>query len=386
MKYTLLIALLFLLPDESYSQDYYLSKPVAYDAHLQYAVSPATLDSLKEPLEGFFKMAGGNLVSNEYWIDSDFEKFSLPYIYLFQYFYMRDPHTITPYVMSIEPDTISTDYLARVAYIRSDSTVTIDHIYFILLTKNADGVYKLKHPIDYLTRNWERHTVNKIEYIVTPERDFNERQAQRMDSFSIWLANYFEMKQIPFKYYSCGNLSTLYLPQGEDNMYMTGNYKKSIGGNALTGKGKIVFSGNNSEYYPHELVHIYVDHIINDPKHKMDVMAMEGICTYLGGSSGQSLSHHLSNLADYCNENNINTINDILSIPGGYVNYGETSITYTLGGLVAKLIDKKHGLEGIIELMKVPQNELFVHIPKALNIDNDEINSYMMNELMKYQR
>ncbi|MBW7912961.1 MAG: hypothetical protein H3C54_04500, partial [Taibaiella sp.] len=187
------------------------SKPVSYDIHLKYAVNQKTLDSLKIPLNGFYDHMDmeGEFLSHEYWAASDFTDGPMPFMYLLTYFYMRGKDAISPYVMSIRP--ADKDYLAQIAYIRCDSLPMIDHVYWVLLTKDNSEVYKLKNPKDYLTRNWKRYTSGTVSYIVNPKKKFNVHEAKRMDSFNHYLAEYFHHDIIPVQYYSCGYLPDLFL-------------------------------------------------------------------------------------------------------------------------------------------------------------------------------
>ena len=236
------------------------SKPVSYDIHLNFAVNKKTLDSLKVPINGFYDQMDieGEFLSYQYWAQSDFTGETMPFMYLLTYFYMRGKDVISPYVMSIRP--ADKDYLAQIAYIRCDSLPVIDHLYWVLLTKDDSGDYKLKNPKGYLTRDWKRYTSGSVSYIVHPKKEYNEQEAKRMDSFNHYLAIYFYHDIIPVQYYSCGYLPDLFLPQGEDNFFMTGDYERRIGGNAAAME-KTIYSGKNSEYYPHELVHVYLSNI-----------------------------------------------------------------------------------------------------------------------------
>lgn len=355
--------------------------PVQYDRHLPYAVPQPLLDSLKEPITGFYKTYNGNVIANDHWLEEDNEKHFTPFMYLLTYLNYREPESLYPYVMSLSPDSSSGDYIARVALLRSDSTAGIEQISYIGITKNKDGVYKLKHPQDLLTKNWEHYQVGKGHYIVHPDKAFSYKEARSMDEFNNKMGRYFHCPPVQFKYFSCGYMNNQYYPQGDDNFFMTGNYTKMPAGNTLT-YDSTIYSGNNSEYYPHELVHIYVTKVARSAKISTSWMAMEGICTFLGGSFGMPLEAHLEHLADYSRKNGLTAFGQVMSVPGGMV--GDTNVTYATCGLMAKLIDKKEGYTGIVDFANITQDELFAFVADTLDVEMESIDSYLMKELMRY--
>ena len=92
---------------------------------------------------------------------------------------------------------------------------------------------------------------------------------------------------LSFKYFIFENYEDLMNNKGFDfevDMYLGLNY----GGEAYP-EQKIIFSGNNSAYYPHELVHLYTHQQFNNIHYIID----EGIATLLGGSQGSNFSEYM---------------------------------------------------------------------------------------------
>lgn len=367
------------------AQDSSLVSKVTYDTHIESAIHYETLDSLKVPLEGFFNTLGQSWES-EHWNSSDYKTYSKPFLYLMQLPVMMDPVKLYPFVMSITPG-ISNQYLAKIAYIRRDSITSIEKMYYVLISKNNSEKYKLSNPTGYLTRKWEKRDVGSMKYIINPKSGYNEVEAKRMDSLNTSLANYFHTEVIPVTYYSCSNHYDLWYAQGEDNYYMTGFIENAKGGRTVP-EDKTIYAAINSQYYPHELAHIYIYKFQrNYDENSFSVLSVEGIPTFLGGSEGVSLNYHLNRLATYARKNKITTIGDLRIMEDGVL--GDTLFTkidYALGGLIAMLVEKKLGYKGVIELCNAhDDNEVFSLLAKTYRIKNSQVDEYILKELKKYE-
>ncbi|MBW7913466.1 MAG: hypothetical protein H3C54_07165, partial [Taibaiella sp.] len=164
----------------------------------------------------------------------------------------------------------------------------------------------------------------------------------------------------------------------------TGDYEHRTGGNADP-MDKTIYSGNNSEFYPHELVHVYLTNIqVEANGTGNSTMAHEGISTYLGGSGGYTLDEHLHILADYARQNKLTTIDEILGVEGGMVGEKETDAMYTIGGLIAKITDKKAGYKGILELINIQEDDIYPFAAKMMGVKQEQAKVALMKELMKY--
>lgn len=63
---------------------------------------------------------------------------------------------------------------------------------------------------------------------------------------------------------------------------------------------RIVYTGNNSAYYAHELVHIYTYELFPDTNY---FWLNEGFATYMDGSGGKDLAWYTKKLKAYLLEN-----------------------------------------------------------------------------------
>lgn len=358
--------------------------PVTFHENIANAVDNKLYDSLKTTFEGFFSTLGESWES-DYWYNNDYKLFKKPFAYLLLPLVTRSGN-YTPFVMSIESKGQS-EYLAKIAYMQCDSPASITKILYVGIRKDGVDQYKLCNPLDYLTKKWNRYTVGSLEYVVNPNKIFNNSEATKMDSFNVAMSHYFKLPIISVKYYSCGFLPDFWYVQGEDKESMTGYYESSTGGKAAV-EDKIIYSGNNTEYYPHELVHIYVQQLLKDyDNNNFSVLALEGIPTYLGGSSERSLYYHLKKVAKYVDSNNINNIKTLREAKYRISTEGvDTQVDYVIGGLIAMLIDKKSGIKGITELSNSHNDdEVFKLLSETYKIKQKKIDDFLFNEINKYK-
>lgn len=390
MKITCTLLLFLLVGLNSLAKDT-VKKPakhsytITYDQHLGVAINERTLDSLKISLNGFYKNIMDSATRRKYWIASDFTApYSEPYAYLKSEMQILGPGKLQPNVISITPDSISSDYVAHIAYIKLGALPSVEQMNYVLLSKDASGNYKLKKPTDYLTRNWKHYTVGSIEYIVTPNKQFNRQEAVRMDSFSRAIATYFHTDVIPVKFYSCGYYPYIWYPWGQDNFFMTGNYNRLTGGQAVP-LDKSIYCGNNSEYYPHELVHVYTTFIAMKLT-GLTYISPEGVSTFLGGSQGYDLEYHLKSVAKYSREHKLTKLEEVFNIPDGVIgDYNETEVRYAINGLVIKLVDDKQGYQGILKILTSgDESQAVIMICDMYKIKPETIYDFLMKELMKY--
>jgi hypothetical protein len=89
------------------------------------------------------------------------------------------------------------------------------------------------------------------------------------------MSQYFDIPRIPLTYYSASTVEEFFNMQGFQ--YHPMMYADSTGGVVYKNN---VLSANNSEYYPHEISHLYIRKAVPGINQFFD----EGLATYLGGS------------------------------------------------------------------------------------------------------
>jgi len=123
-----------------------------------------------------------------------------------------------------------------------------------------------------------------------------------------------------------------------------------IGGTQI-GANKMAFyyGGTKPEANIHEVIHILLRQITPKP-----TMIEEGVCTYYGGSMGKSYEELKAGLIRYLTEQS-NADFSTTSVFEMYdLNYNHT---YTVMAVLVEYIEKKWGVERVLEMLKFEANE-----------------------------
>lgn len=104
----------------------------------------------------------------------------------------------------------------------------------------------------------------------------------------------------------------------------------------------IVISGNNSEYYTHELTHLYMFHLFPSIRPFFN----EGFATYTGGSGKYSYEWQRSKLKKFLDKNPDFKFEEHIDDPFERLYYEhETPILYMIGALVCERTLRLYGKE-----------------------------------------
>ena len=161
----------------------------------------------------------------------------------------------------------------------------------------------------------------------------------------------------------------------EDSMFL--NNQK--GGEAFSSH-KLIFSGNNSEYYPHELVHLYTHKYFKNVNSTIN----EGLATYLGGSKELDYLKHIGILKEYLAINKIDLFEYLFDDEKKYTIIGNvSSIRYSAGALLCAIADKKNVLNQLLDSGK-SNEELILTIENLFDIDRKDFNSFINEKLSEY--
>ena len=145
---------------------------------------------------------------------------------------------------------------------------------------------------------------------------------------------------------------------------------------------KIIYaSSNNTYYYPHEIVHMYIG---NNFYLSCHTWFDEGLATYLGGSLGFTLEEHLKKMNVYLKEHpevNLNNALDYIRIDD-YTNY-----QYTIGGLFCKIMYNKEGYPGVFKLLNTGKTDadFYKTIEKYFAVKRENLNVFLRKEIGKYE-
>ncbi len=296
-----------------------------------------------EILKNFFSTKNENVYQNKYWSQSDFQKYIGPYYDIYK---IEQNDSIQNYYKPQLIEIVNTDIdnqkLFKIAFIgNGDNQPIIKSIYNILAV-DENGII-LKRPLNLMTKDWKKQKIGSVKYVVSPYRTLDRLDVEKQHNIEELLTNYFDLEPIEITFYSCISVKEMFEITGFD--YNPMMYVSKTGGFA---EKNIIFSGNNSEFYPHELIHIYSrKRFPNIP-----LLLNEGFAMLVGGSGVSEYEFHRENLKKYLKENTELDFSDFTeSYQRKYINE-ETSIPYMVGALLCEVILKEYGKEKLFEFFQ----------------------------------
>ena len=317
-------------------------------------------------LENFLITKNQSPTDNQYWLPSDFDEYLFPYVDL----YKIEKDSSANYkvelleIIDIELDSVK---LVKFACFKEMNDVTsLMNIYNVLAVK-SEGQYFFSRSLQYNTRNWTTYQHEDFTYVVSPERNFNIEEAKKQQVFKDSLMQFFGLDIPPITYYSCISPVELFEIKGYD--YVANMYMSKSGGLAEVFSG-IIFSGNDSERYDHELVHFFTRALF---QHDMIPLFHEGIATYLGGSGGYSFTELKVKLWQYLNNHpNIELATMIKPYDRKHLLEDQLDAVYVVGALVCEYVMNEYGKEQLISLLDTSGNQdLWIALEKVnLNKEN----------------
>ena len=297
-------------------------------------------------LELFLKSKNVSLQRNESWLGSDFEKYIYPYLDIYnvesskygKYFYQ-------PTLLELKETADPHKYLLKIAFIGHVNSTNENQLKLIYnLVANVDSSQvKFSRYLDYATAKWGDLKFGSVLYKISPLRMANKQQMKRQAKDIAKLCSFLDCKPISITYYSCINPKELFEIKGFD--YHPMMYASATGG--LADFGHIIFSGNNSDIYTHEIVHIYTNSLFPHINKFVD----EGFATYYAGSGIYDYAWHKAKLKKFISENpNFNFADHLDPYEGLYFE-NETPIPYMIGALVMERTQHLYGKSTVLKLL-----------------------------------
>ncbi|PSK89260.1 hypothetical protein [Taibaiella chishuiensis] len=327
-------------------QHLYCNPPVAYNPRTA-MLDTADRTAILHAIDAFFATKNQSPSANAWWLAADFARYRFPYRDLYEAELsprLQDSLHFRPTLLELIPAGTDT-CLAKVAFMGQEAGgfSSLKFIYNILVTRQQQG-FRLSRITDYHTRSWKRYTAGTIRFIVSPGRTYNPQEAQRLDSMNRHYAALLQLPVVQATYYSCTGSVEMFGVKGYD--YVPNMYVAESGGQA-DADAHILYSALNTEWYPHELVHLYIDKLAGD---QGGYLAKEGACTFLAGSLNLPLSRHAQALLAYSNAHPEQDLYDLLFNEKQVT--GTTSSVYGLGGIIAAAVYDRYGLRGLQEWLQ----------------------------------
>lgn len=314
---------------------------------------------------------------NYYWEASDTLILKYPYDDLFLSIEDYYP-AYKPTILSIQKKQ-KNKYLIKIAIMGNPENFnSLAIIYNFYAIRDKNGNFKFKNTITDNLKQWKRKTIENIEYIYPKDKEINLIEVKKQLDFENKLIDKFGLEKINYKYISANSVYDFMKIRGFD--YENSMFFNNQKGGVSLPSHHLIFSGNNSEYYPHELVHLYTYKYFKNKNTTID----EGLATYLGGSKGFDYLYHINALKKYLTKNNIDLSEYLFDESKKHTLIADaSSIQYTVGALLCSLADKQNSLIQLLNSGK-SDDDLKKAISKIFNINNNEIDSFLKRELEKY--
>ena len=327
-----------------------------------------------ETLTEFLKSKNSSLTENKNWLQSDFQKFIYPYIDIYNIENSKyGSDFFRPTLMEIISTEKPSQKVVKIAFIGHNNEMKenqLKSIYNIVANIHQDKVLFSRY-LDFTTQKWETVTKGSLTYKISPNKIINDTEIAEQEKDIDKICNFFQCKPISITYYSCINPKELFEIKGFD--YNPMMYVDKTGG--LADYGNIIFSGNNSEIYTHEIIHIYTSNLFP----KIDKFIDEGLATLMAGSGKYSYEWHRNKLDNFLNENNDYNFAKHTDTYERIYFENETSIPYMTSALILERTLRVYGKEKLMELLK-SENELWTTL-KTVGLTKENINEELRKQI-----
>ena len=333
-----------------------------------------TNQTIIETLTEFLKTKNSSLIENKNWIQSDFQKFIYPYLDIYNIENSKyGSDFFRPTLMEIIPTEKPSQKVVKIAFIGHNNETKenlLKSIYNIVANIHQDKVLFSRY-LDFTTQKWKTVTKGSLTYKISPNKIINDTEITEQEKDIDKICNFFQCKPISITYYSCINPKELFEIKGFD--YNPMMYVDETGG--LADYGNIIFSGNNSEIYTHEIIHIYTSSLFP----KIDKFIDEGLATIMAGSGKYSYEWHRKKLEIFLNENKDYDFSRHTDSYERIYFENETSIPYLTSALILERTLRIYGKEKFMELLK-SENELWTTL-KTVGLTKENINEELRKQI-----
>lgn len=327
------------LAQDEESETVYMSVSPAVDT------SDKGITELIHVVSEFLRTKNESLTSHPSWLQADFERYVVPYKDLFKIEQSRwGNNHFRPTLMEVITLS-SNEKIAKIGFVgynRESGENVIRAIYNILAIR-VNEVWKLKRLTDYCTKDWSVFTEGSITYHIPKEKTPDNQEIARQKEAIREVCLFFETPEIPITYYSCESLKQIFEIKGFD--YLPNMYFDTIGG--MVDPGNIVYSGNDSEYYMHEIMHVYSTTLFPS----LPPFLNEGLATYAGGSGLDNYAKNREYFKLYIQENSIQLAEHLEPYERLFMRNG-TPVPYMIGAVICERVFRVHGKEGLIGLLR----------------------------------
>jgi hypothetical protein len=319
---------------------------------------------------------------NPYWSTEEYNRRKLPDSFfkdLNHSVFFNEKNYYKPTVIAVEK--IDNSYFLKTLFASSEKDDGYTRLAYIINVEviRENNNWKLKSMLDRnLLENYNYRKEGNIHYYYYKDKKIDLVLCSKFNIENIKIAEKFGINPLTITYFLCKNNREAQRLKGfdfEPSMY----YSNQVSG-LIDAMNTTIYAGNNSEWYLHELVHLYVYNVFGaDVNHCFN----EGVATYFGGSVGYPLEYHLKKLAIYVKKNSVN----FLDLPSLERIDDYTNFQYTIGGLFCKIMHSREGMTGVFKLLRCGSSDedLYNTIEQVVGVKRENLNEFILNELKKYE-
>lgn len=255
-------------------------------------------------------------------------------------------------------------------------TSNINYIFYIY-AKKIDGEYKLFNALKVNSELLlESQQIDFITYFYPKSHEFDLELAQKQNQLIKEISDGMGIPLGEYKYYFANTREEMMNIKGL--YFIIGNSGNEIPSGIADIKNNITFSSGLGEYYPHELLHL----LINPEYPGTHNWILEGFATYFGMSRGIQLETHIRKLSAHLEQNPNIDLNNMLEFKSidQYTDY-----RYVLGGYIIEKAFEKGGYDYLKEVLEKTKTdeEYYSTVAEILEVEKDEINSFIRDDLKK---
>jgi hypothetical protein len=346
---------------------------VSFKVDQRDSVNKAIIETLKL----FLASKNDSLRESKYWLPSDFDRYITPYADIADIEVSKfGKNYYKPSLMEIIPTDNSSRFVVKLAFIGHNdeaNTNVIKAIYNIVATWHNGRIIFSKY-IDYITKDWKTLGEGSIMYKISPYKTVSKTDIEKQKTDILRLCSFFKTKPLPITYYSCRNPKEVFELKGFD--YHPMMYADTSGGFAED--KNIVISGNNAEYYTHEITHLYLGKLF--PSIKM--FFNEGFATYTGGSGKYAYEWQRKKLKSFIDKNPDFKFDEHMDVHEWLYFERETPVPYVFAALVCERTLRLYGKEKLFELFQSNEDDIFNILQKA-GLTRENMNAELRKELQR---
>jgi len=277
-------------------------------------------------------------------------------------------------------------YLLKTMYTQQDEATKMVELKYIIsvYAKKQGDHFQFINSTQYHQEIYENRLIGDINYVIHPDHKFVEKDAIKMNTFNQRMAKLFESEPIKFDYILANNTNDLGDLLGLN--FFSYSYQPVQSGGLADNYNAIIYAGNNSAYYPHEVVHLYTHAKFSRQYHSW---VDEGVAAFFGGSTGYDLEWHVQKLRSFITDHPDYELRDLsklqTEIPNGEFT---TDFRYAIGGFLMRQIYENEGMQGLFDALQAGRSEedYFALLENKLGIKPNEFEAYIKKEILKIKK